>query len=501
MNSNKGRYNIDQQENGCFDRNVIPINTKDQGAQGFVYKCLWENKAAILKISNYIDFVLELEEEAWNKLKTLNCIHFCEVFDKLPLKPGGNSYCLFYKEIINNQRNDSLANLVYEQNHHPIAFLNCIRQTLAAISMFETLGITHYDLHADNVMIADTNYDVHLYKLGDHLIPIRTFGLAPVIIDFGMAFIPNMHYNATCVFSKHGFTTFMDDPLVDSRLLLVTIIKDLKDLLSSFKMRARKYINYNTKYRDIYTLIEKFVKKIEHIFKPLNILDNGWYKNEDIFPDIINKLIDSLPTIFHKFDKGIFKLENIGWVIELLQHDIILPLEYKENTLSFRNTTTFFAINWKKNVESVIRNTKEEYVFFKDLISIPCDSNPESYIKLKHKYSKIKNLMQLRTDARNMANAINNYMYDKSFIIKDLKKSLYNRLPYKTTTDILVNLPKSYNNYKEGMTILVMDPLNPNHRELYVDGEMAIMLNENEQETYKNILSKQNNEETQRVHY
>jgi RecG-like helicase len=100
-----------------------------------------------------------------------------------------------------------------------------------------------------------------------------------------------------------------------------------------------------------------------------------------------------------------------------------------------------------------------------------------------------------------MANAINNYMYDKSFIIKDLKKSLYNRLPYKTTTDILVNLPKSYNNYKEGMTILVMDPLNPNHRELYVDGEMAIMLNENEQETYKNILSKQNNEETQRVHY
>ncbi len=82
-------------------------------------KCTWKDEPAVMKMSNHIDFVLELEEEAWNHLKKLNCLHFCEVFEKLPIKPGERRYCLFYKEITNNSRNDSLGKLIFEQAHHP----------------------------------------------------------------------------------------------------------------------------------------------------------------------------------------------------------------------------------------------------------------------------------------------------------------------------------------------------------------------------------------------
>lgn len=68
-------------------RDVTLISEEDQGAQRAVFKCAWKDKRAIMKMSKHIDFVLELEEEAWNILKQLNCIHFCEVYEKLAIKP------------------------------------------------------------------------------------------------------------------------------------------------------------------------------------------------------------------------------------------------------------------------------------------------------------------------------------------------------------------------------------------------------------------------------
>lgn len=468
-----------------FD-NATPINEKDQGVQGIVMKCMWNDEPAVMKISNHIDFVLELEEEAWRRLKDLNCLHFCEVFEKLPIKSGEHRYCLFYKEIINNSRNDSLANLIFDNNHHPNAILNCVRQTLAAISMFEHLGITHYDMHADNAMVTDTPYDVHVYKFGDCIVPIRTYGLAPVIIDFGLAHIPNNHYNASCVFAKDGFTTYIRDPIVDSRLLLTTAVKELKKSVKTLRSRARRIAQY----KDIYNVIERFNKKVELIFTPLRLnRENGWFKKEDMFPNIVDELMDQLPESLMKSKNGVFKPDNFDWIIELLQHELIIPVtEYKPNALSFSKATCMLAMDWKRFVEPVIRNTHEEQLFFKDLVSTPHDASTDVFTTLRHRYPKVKNIKRLRGHIKEMGDAFHNFLCDKTVEAQHIKDTLYAKLPYKSTQDILCALPSMPNVYSEGMTLIVMDPTFPTHKIVVLEEGLASMLNENEQETLRKYV-------------
>lgn len=481
MDSNIYNYN-----NDIFE-GVSPINEKDQGVQGAVFKCMWHNQAAVMKVSKHIDFVIELEEEVWNYLKKLNCIHFCEVLEKKPIKIGERRYCLFFKDIMNNHRNDSLANLVHEASHHPNALLNCVRQTLAAIVMFEELGITHYDLHADNTMISDTHYDVHVYKFGDIIIPIRTYGLTPVIIDFGMAHVPNTRYKTPCVFSKEGYTTFMSDPIVDSRLLLTTVSNDLQNLIKSFKSCTRRF--FNKQYKSTCLVIEQFIKDIQSIYSPLDLASNGWYNTESMFPDIINELKNQLPQILQRADQGIFKDDNFVWIIELLQYEVTIPVtEIIPDTPSFGKATCMLAINWKKYVEPIIRNTREEQLFFKELVLIPYDANIEMYKIIKHRYPMIKNIKELRKCIKIMGDAFNNFLYEKVILINNFKDNLYSNLPYRTSKDILCALPSMPNKYTTGMNLIVMDPSCPKHKEITIDNTLANMLNANEQDTIRRYI-------------
>jgi hypothetical protein len=471
-----------------FD-NATPINKKDQGVQGVVMKCMWNGEPAVMKMSNHIDFVLELEEEAWNHLKKLNCLHFCEVFEKLPIKPGERRYCLFYKEITNNSHNDSLGKLIFDQAHHPNAILNCVRQTLAAMVMFEELGITHYDLHSDNAMVTDTPYDVHVYKFGDRIVPIRTYGLAPVIIDFGLAYIPNTRYNASCVFAKDGFTTYMPDSIVDSRLLLTTAVRELKESVKALRSRTRRV--FNSQYNDTCNVIERFIKKTELIFTPLRLnRENGWFKKENMFPNIIDELMDQLPDVLMNSDKGVFKPDNFDWIIELLQHELIVPVtQHKPNAPSFGKATCMLAMDWKKFVEPVIRNTHEEQLFFKDLVSIPHNADINVFTTLRHRYPKVKIIKRLRGHVKAMGDAFNNFLYNKTIDARRIKDAMYTKLPFKSTRDILCALPSMPNVYSEGMTLLVMDPSAPcAHKEVVLDEELASMLNENEQETLQKYI-------------
>jgi hypothetical protein len=473
----------DSDSSFVFD-NVTPIS--DQGVQGTVMKCAWKDEPAVMKMSKHIDFVLELEEEAWNRLKKMNCLHFCEVFEKLPIKAGERRYCLFYKEVTNNSRNDSLANLIFEQTHHPNAILNCVRQTLAAIVMFEGLGITHYDLHSDNAMVTDTPYDVHVYKFGDKIIPIRTYGLAPVIIDFGLAYIPNSRYNASCVFAKDGFTTYMPDPIVDSRLLLMTAARELKKSVKTLRSRMSRV--FSPQYKNTCKVIERFIKKVELIFIPLRLMENGWFEKTDIFPNIVDDLMDQLPQALQKTKKGIFKPDNFDWTIELLQHELTIPVtQYRPDAPSFCKATCMLAMDWKQFVEPVIRNTHEEQLFFKDLVSIPHDADTRAFTRLRHRYPKVKTIKRLRARVKAMADAFSNFLYDKTAEVQCIKDSMYAKLPYRSTQDILCALPSMPNVYSEGMTLLVMDPSN-NHKIVVLDEDLASQLNQNEQRTLQKYI-------------
>jgi hypothetical protein len=147
------------------------------------------------------------------------------------------------------------------------------------------------------------------------------------------------------------------------------------------------------------------------------------------------------------------------------------------------------AIDWKRFVEPVIRNTYEEQLFFKDLVSIPYDAATDVYTTLRHRYPKIKNIKRLKSHVKAMGVAFNNFLYDKKFKTQRIKNAMYNKLPYKTTKDILCALPSMPNLYSEGMTLLVMDPSAPNsHKEIVLDEGLASLLNENEQEALQKYI-------------
>jgi hypothetical protein len=200
--------------------------------------------------------------------------------------------------------------------------------------------------------------------------------------------------------------------------------------------------------------------------------------------------MDQLPDVLMNSEKGVFKPDNFDWIIELLQHEIIVPVtQYKPNAPSFGKATCMLAVVWKKFVEPVIRNTHEEQLFFKDLVSIPHDADLDTFTTLRHRYPKVKNIKRLRGHIKAMGDAFNNFLYEKTIEVQLNKDVMYSKLPYRSTRDILCALPSMPNVYSEGMTLLVMDPSSPGtHKEVVLDEGLASMLNENEQETLQKYI-------------
>jgi hypothetical protein len=233
-----------------------PIKNNET-AQGVVYKCniieycmnfYPKTVKTVVKTSKHIDFVLENEIEVWKRVSVFNSPHFARVIKTVPMAKRENRIAVFFEEIntyfengkyisgayklynkhlnstsLKTQRCISLIDLLKSPNKHPSAVLNCVRQTLAAVIMYENVGITHYDLHADNIMIRNTPYDIHVYKINDTIIPIMTFGIAPVIIDFGLSHVDNSNWAAINYFLYQGVSTFYKDPIIDCILLLTTV--------------------------------------------------------------------------------------------------------------------------------------------------------------------------------------------------------------------------------------------------------------------------------------
>jgi hypothetical protein len=218
--------------------------------------------------------------------------------------------------------------------------------------------------------------------------------------------------------------------------------------------------------------------------------ENGWFEKEGMFPDIVKGLVGQLPKEFEKIEKGAFKPTNFDWIIELLQHEITIPVtQYKQDAPSFGKATCLLAIEWKRFVEPVIRNTHEEQLFFKDLVSIPHDADADAFATLRHRYPKVKIIKRLRNRVKAMGDAFNNFLYDKNVECQNIKDGIYAKLPYRSTQDILCALPSMPNVYSEGMTLLVMDPSDPNnHKQVVIDDELANMLNVNEQETLQKYI-------------
>jgi len=468
---------------------LLPIDPDDQGVQGFVEKGIWNGISVVIKTSKNVDFMIELETEILSRLTDLNSPHFCNLMGFLAISPGDRRFKLILKEISHDGLNDTLANLIFENKVNLVAMINCLTQTMCAIIQFEQLGITHYDLHADNVMINNTNFDVHVYITPENdTIAIETFGITPVIIDFGMAYLPYSKYKATNMFCSNGFTTSMNDPLIDCRLLLMSTTRDFKDLFKkefpkSYSARMKNISNEERnaaeKLNKNIIFIKKYIKQINKNFKPLCLKENGWFQ-KDYFPSVNEELVEIMP-IKLKRASGILKYKNFEWLLELLQHELVLPLSQytkQSESMPFFQAVSFFAAEWIK-VEHIIRNTTEEQLLFKELVSI---LNIQDLYCISQRYKKIQdkvNFSKIRYYIMCMADAYYDILVKKNISSIQIKESLYNKLENKTTEQILQTLPLLNIEYKIGMKVLIIDIKHNKQKEIVITSNNLIQIKQN----------------------
>lgn len=475
-------------------------------AQGIVYTCNLikpysdlETIKTVVKTSKHINFVLENEVEACKRVSVYNSLHFTKVLKTVLVAKQENRIAVFFEEINTCSKNGksisgaynlckkqtkktekciSLNGLLQNPHKHPSAVLNCVRQALAAIVMYEHVGITHYDLHADNIMVRNTPYDIHVYKINKTIIPIMTFGITPVIIDFGLAHVNDSNWAATNSFLYQGISTFVKDPIIDC-ILLLTTVKNQMSFHNSWIVS-----DYISEMKAYY----KYIRYVTESFARVQVDNNGWF-TQRIFPDFIRDLLQSFPHI----EYGIFSTKNREHVIELLQYTIIVPITtLKTSTITFKQALLRLCVLWLNTVEPVIKNIHREKLLFKDLVSyVAKHKNLVDFcdiIELKRRYPLILNFHQLVSSICVLSNAYSNKIFKISTLIKNIKKRLYAKVDQKSTLDFLNNFP--FVNYMviPGMRVLIQDIVEKKQHVFTVNKSQATKINDSLSE-FNNIIN------------
>lgn len=504
---------------------------------------------AIAKISHNVDFVMELEREAWKRLSVFTSPHFCELLKIVPINNKSPQYCLFYKEITTHvnggvdftgaadlytqlqadrfnamenvsfhgkepprheasrstafdaaplarvesalqsdgnlhfytssselskfssssstdisfltndaviQHRETLNDILYSDQKHPAAILNCIRQVFCAIMQYQSAGITHYDLHTDNIMIANTPYDLHVYEIESDIISIPTFGITPVIIDFGLAFIENFNWAATNNFLHLGLTTFMNDSSIDFIFLLSHVVQSIN--IPNHWLTSEFYPEINK--------VLEFVKKTQTFLSKLSLDENGWFLDSG-FVDINDEILKGFPLSI----EGIFSSDHIYNTFSMLQFLTTVPFTktpIKNQSLGkvlklFQEQLLQTKTLWTETVESKIFSTNEQALFFKQIILNLADANkaqganPEHYFlkKLKTRYPSILNLKQLRDNIKKLNISYCNIIQTYLKRLDNIKTNIYKSLPFKTPRDFIRAMPCIEYKVSPGMNVLV----------------------------------------------
>ena len=298
------------------------------GKQGVVglFK-LKSGKRCVWKISQHLNYIVDQENTILNSLNDMReyCPHFVRGFGKLNIKINSD-----YRKVENpfkisgrhNIYNDvlllehvnegrKLYRYLKNKNIEEDVLYSIIKQTLLAITIAEkNKGLTHYDLHSNNILVKTCNPNsVFLYVLDEkkqYCVP--TYGYYPVIIDFGFGYVKNMDGGPLWGSLAHtdvGFLCNMCDKWADPKLFLVTISDELKG-----------YKNSKTS--------KKFRRLVKNIFEPLSIdWESGW-DNRDGLINCSDKIYNVVKRE-GKFSR--FFKESGHYCIDIMQSLITLPIK------------------------------------------------------------------------------------------------------------------------------------------------------------------------------
>lgn len=171
---------------------------------------------------------------------------------------------------------------------------------LASILAKNKFGLTHYDLHSENILVQKCSYnDVYVWhdKKNDTTYVIPTLGYIPRIIDYGFSYSSELNKTSITTpldFMREGYISIRTDEFADFRILLISMLEDL------YHYRQDS---------ELFTRLKRIVKKL---FKRLNLdWESGWFIDnksgankflyESILKDSKAKKYFSSPTVDEHF--------------------------------------------------------------------------------------------------------------------------------------------------------------------------------------------------------
>ena len=283
-----------------------------QGAQGIVGECLYRGETCVFKKSNTVDDIIALEYDMMKLMEPVP--HFC--------RTKGYENGMVFMEKYNNT---TLGDLIALKHQNESA--SVIQQTIASVAWAQEIArFTHYDLHTDNILVEPTPYDYHTYLLpsGDRY-TIKTYGVAPVIIDFGYAYADGLTPLRTILeYMSEGYTTYEYDALADMRLFVTALIYDM------------------TKYDPTHaylTLLKPLFKRL-----PLNPR-SGWY-HQGVFNSALSRLKTITPLVVSK--SSLFNRSNANGSLEHFNRMSALPLTPPTACVSDEDYRDIFKVFLKR---------------------------------------------------------------------------------------------------------------------------------------------------------
>ena len=456
------------------------------------------NKKYVYKISQYLNFIVDQEHAVMEGLNEIRdfCPHFCKTYGKFKILVSENYRTednpFDYDESIesksllmeNIDQSRKLYRYIKNDGVNPEIIMSIIKQTLIAdIIAGEKLRFTHYDIHSNNIMVkkCPTN-SVFFYILDEnrtYLVP--TYGYYPVIIDFGFSFNKNCENKPMYGALAHtniGFIPSIYDQHADAKLFLTSV---------SYEMQKYKKSEISTKFRDLIT----------NIYEKCEIdLECGW-DNRDDNVSISDQLLKKMST---QFKRSKFFKNQGHHIVDMLQVLVDLPLKSRRTTDTIDDmvsvlVTEFYKIEkeissdfynmyiLKKIIESCVENrplylvkeTREEAVskFKNDILSAI-----DSLVKFCN--PKI-NWEKLLCSLLCLSKCIENLCYDKLKKLLSAKKTDYNKMRLRNTSEIYesieANIPSHFF-FDDETTVYVWDCINQRGYKTNLNEKMVNDLND-----------------------
>ncbi len=416
----------------------------ERSSQGNVGTCTFEGQRKVWKTSKRHDFTLTAEYEV-SKAISDSCLsilpHFAKVTHLIQClaSPSDNikQECIMINKISGGRFNDVLRNRLLESKDT----LCMLKQILISLVVAQqVMDFTHYDLHVENILVRQTNFDLHVYITPDgYVYPVETHGLCPIIIDYGYAFVnkfqtllPSLYFNSA------GFTPYKSDPLRDIFTLLCSINAEIKD--PSAKLLAETKDLFKPILAKAYGLewehgwLEGFTSAKKTFQKHLSIKSNH-LRSDSIILDT-SMLADLLVALIPA---------------TLEQPSQYWPTQWSNSTLNLDEQNTYqqvvleFYYEWFY-IEEELNNFGLEALFIKVLVQAVKEDN------LKGVQNAVRETF-LRDFEVNYLTLIRNliYMADKLTLAikemnhKDTKRldNIYSKLDVKNLVDVLRRLDKN----------------------------------------------------------